>query len=215
MKFFWYSVIRQNGEWNLFDIPWSDKTGNEICLIFRDPTKRGMKLVWYSVIRQSGEWNLFDIPWSDKTGNEICLIFRDPTKRGMKLLVMMRKIWVTSCFLMKQGMTLLGKWKVNSSCPLFRTDRSKHDKDNSICPLFRTDRSKQDLKVNSSCPLFRTNHLKQFEDWNERTRPNKTLGDWCNHVWIDIVYMLCMHESIIVWMYEWMWLVWLYNCTTV
>ena len=53
-----------------------------------------------------------------------------------------------------------------------------------------------DKKVNARCLFFFRNLRLDTMIGKDRTDgiwSNKTLGDRCNHVWIDIVYMLCMH----------------------
>ena len=61
-------------------------------------------------------------------------------------------------------------------------------------------------KKKSKCKMFIFRNLRLdtmiSKDRTEETRSDKTLGDRCNHVWIDIVYMLCMHYCVEVFMYE-------------
>jgi len=40
------------------------------------------------------------------------------------------------------------------------------------------------------------------KDRTDGIRSDKTLGDRCNHVGIDIVFMLCMHYCVTIFMYE-------------
>jgi len=143
--------------------------------------------------------------------------------------------------------------KVNSSCPLFRTDPLKHDESKRgdasypvvrICHLeWLTDKRQMqvvrlfgpatwnDWLVTSldqthwgwhfwwkmmitSCSFVGTWRFDTMisKDWFEEIRPKQDSGDWCNHVWIDIVYMLCMRESINVWMFNCMNECDLYEC---
>jgi len=68
-------------------------------------------------------------------------------------------------------------------------------------------------RVNARYLFFRNLRLNTMidKDRTEGIRPDKTLGDRCNHVWIDNVYMLCMHYCVKVLMYECI-IVWMNEC---